>query len=199
MSEKFNGSTWRKIKDGIFLFLCYIPFTLLAIAFVAVSIIIGAVIKGVIISVCWNLAMPAMFGFEEITLFQAVILAFTITFLRTNFFGSLKSNYADFKERIFKRSKREKISKILSVIFTVISNLIIILITIGLTMYSWNTILPQLLKIELVQINFWQALGFAFLFNFLFGTSKQDKKVAKKKEEDKKENIIEDESGESSN
>lgn len=198
MSEKFNG-TWRKIKDGIFLFLCYIPFALLALALIVVLIIIAAVLKGAILSVCWNLAMPAMFGFEEITLFQAVILAFTISFLRTDFFGSLKSNYADFKERIFKRSKREKISKILSVIFTGMINLILILITIGLTMYSWNTILPQLLKIELVQINFWQALGFAFLFNIFFSTSKQDEKKSKEKEEDKQENIIETESGESSN
>ena len=199
MSEKFNGSTWRKIKDGILLFLCYIPFALLALAFIAIIIIVGAVIKGAILSVCWNLAMPAMFGFEEITLFQALILAFTIGFLRTDFFGGSKSNYADFKERIFKRSEREKLSKILSVIFTGMINLILILITIGLTMYSWNTILPQLLKIELVQINFWQALGFAFMFNFLFGTSKQDEKKSKKKKEDKQENIIEAEFGESSN
>ena len=42
MSEKFNG-TWRKIKDGIFLFLCYIPFALLALALIAVLIIIAAV------------------------------------------------------------------------------------------------------------------------------------------------------------
>ena len=46
-------------------------------------------------------------------------------------------------------------------------------------MYSWNNILPLLLNVELAQINFWQAFGFAYWFNLLFGFSKFDEKKFK--------------------
>ena len=77
-------------------------------------------------------------------------------------------------------------AKVVSVILTIVFELISILITIGVTMYSWNNILPQLLNVELVQINFWQAFGFAYLLHLLFGISKSKDK--KSKEDKEKEN-----------
>ena len=77
-------------------------------------------------------------------------------------------------------------SKIVSAILIVVFELISILITIGVTMYSWNNILPQLLNVELVQINFGQAFGFAYLFNLFFGISKSDDKKSKDNKENKK-------------
>ena len=186
MSEKFNGGIWRKIKDGVSLCIAFTPTVLLAVALVTIMLLIGAVIKGAIVSVCWNVAMTTMFGFQKITLFQAFVLAFTIGYLRSDCTSGVKSEYAKLKEEIFKKSKKEKMAKVVSVILIVVFELISILITIGVTMYSWNNILPQLLNVELVQINFWQAFGFAYLFNLLFGISKSEDK--KSKEDKEKEN-----------
>ena len=72
-------------------------------------------------------------------------------------------------------------AKVVSVLLVIILEIISILIAVGVTMYSWNNILPQLLNVELVKINFWQALGFAYLFNLLFGVSKSDDKKIQKR------------------
>lgn len=185
MSEKFNGGIWRKIKDGVSLCIAFTPIILLAVALITIMLLITAVIKGVIVSVCWNVAMTTMFGFQKITLFQAFVLAFTIGCLRSNYISSAKSEYAELKEKIFNKSKKEKMAKVVSAILIVVFELISILITIGVTMYSWNNILPQLLNVELVQINFGQAFGFAYLFHLLFGISKSDNKKAKEDKENK--------------
>lgn len=186
MSEKFNG-IWRKVKEGASLLVTFIPIVLLGVLLVTVMFLITAVIKGAIISVCWNVAMTTMFGFNEITIFQAFVLAFTIGCLRANYFSSAKSEYKELKEKIFNKSKREKMAKVLSVILVIFFELISILITIGVVMYSWNNIIPQLLNVELVQINFAQAFGFAYLFNLLFGVSKSADKKSKEDNENKNE------------
>ena len=184
MSEKFKNG-WRKVKEGLSLFVAFIPIILFSVALVIIMLLIGAVIKGVIVSVCWNTAMTAIFGFQKVTIFQAFVLAFTIGCLRSDYFGGAKSEYAKLKEEIFNKSKKEKMSKIVSAILIVVFELISILITIGVTMYSWNNILPQLLNVELVQINFGQAFGFAYLFNLFFGISKPDDKKSKDNKENK--------------
>ena len=117
------------------------------------------------------------------------MLAFTIGFLKSDYIGSTKNNYATFKEKIFNENKREKMANVVAVILAIVVDLITILITIGSTMYSWNNILPQLLGIELVQINFVQAFGFAYLFNLLFKSTKSyDKKSKKDEDKESKEN-----------
>lgn len=181
MSEKFKNG-WRKVKDGVSLGIAFIPIVLLSVALVTVMLLIGAVLKGAIVSVCWNIAMTTMFGFSKVTMFQAFVLAFTIGCLRANYFSSTKSEYEELKGKLFEKSKKEKMAKVVSVLLVIIFEIISILIAVGVTMYSWNNILPQLLNVELVQINFWQALGFAYLFNLLFGVSKSDNK---KSNEDK--------------
>ena len=178
MSEKFKNG-WRKVKDGVSLGIAFIPIVLLGVALVTVMFLIGAVIKGAIISVCWNTAMTTMFGFSKVTMFHAFVLVFTIGCLRANYFSSVKSEYEDLKGKLFEKSKKEKMAKVVSVLLVIIFEIISILIAVGFTMYSWNNILPQLLNVELVQINFWQALGFAYLFNLLFGVSKSDDKKSK--------------------
>ena len=179
MSEKFKNG-WRKVKDGVSLGIAFIPIVFLGVALATVMLLIGAVIKGAIVSVCWNIAMTTMFGFSKVTMFQAFVLAFTIGCLRANYFGSAKSEYEELKGKLFEKSKEEKMAKVVSVLLVIILEIISILIAVGVTMYSWNNILPQLLNVELVKINFWQALGFAYLFNLLFGVSKSDDKKSKK-------------------
>lgn len=178
MSEKYRNG-WRKVKDGVSLGIAFIPIVLLGVALVTIMFLIGAVIKGAIVSVCWNVAMTTMFGFSKVTMFQTFVLAFTIGCLRSNYFGSAKSEYEKLKEKLFEKSKKEKMAKVVSVLLVIIFELISILIAVWVTMYSWNNILPQLLNVELIQINFWQALGFAYLFNLLFGVSKSDDKKSK--------------------
>lgn len=180
MSEKFKNG-WRKVKDGVSLGIAFIPIVFLGVALVTVMFLVVAVIKGAIISVCWNIAaMTTMFGFSKVTMFQAFVLAVTIGCLRVNYFGSAKSEYEELKGKLFEKSKEEKMAKVVSVLLVIILKIISILIAVGVTMYSWNNILPQLLNVELVKINFWQALGFACLFNLLFGVSKSDDKKTKK-------------------
>lgn len=98
MSEKFNG-TWRKVKDGISFAIAFIPIVLLGVLLVTVMLLIGAVIKGAIVSVCWNVAMTTVFGFHKITMFQAFVLAFTIGCLRSNYLSNAKSEYEKLKEK----------------------------------------------------------------------------------------------------
>lgn len=188
MSEKFNG-IWRKIKEGVSLCVVFFPIVLVAILIAIVMLLISAVIRGAIVSVCWNVAMTTMFGFQKITIFQAFVLAFTIGCLRSNYLSSAKSEYADLKEKIFSRSKKEKMAKVVSVILVVIFEIISIFITIWVVMYSWNNILPQLLNVELVQINFGQAFGFAYLFNLLFGIYESDNKKSKEDKEKESKSI----------
>lgn len=178
MSEKFTNG-WRRVKDVVSLGIVFIPIVLLGVAFATVMFLIGAVIKGAIVSVCWNIAMTTMFGFSKVTMFQAFVLAFTIGCLRANYFGNAESEYEDLNEKLFEKNKKEKIAKVVSVLLVIIIKIISILIAVGVTMYSWNNIIPQLLNVELVQINFWQAFGFAYLFNLLFGVSKSDDKKSK--------------------
>ena len=143
-------------------------------------------ILSVIVSVCWNVAMPTMFGFNKITILQAFIVTFTIACLRHNYVWSIKSDYGEFKVEILNRSKSEKKAKVLSVIFTVLWTLFSIFVTIWLVMHSWNSIMPQLLKVDLVQINFVQAFSFAYLFNLLFRVPESHDKKAKEDNNNKK-------------
>lgn len=178
MSGKLKNG-WRKVKDGVSLGIAFIPIVLLGVAFVTVMLLIWAVIIGAIVSVCWNIAMTTMFGFSKVTIFQAFVLALTIGCLRDNYFDSAKSEYEDLKGKLFEKSKKEKMAKVVSVLLVIIFEIISILIVVGVTMYSWNNILPQLLNVELVQINFWQALGFDCLFILFFGVSISDYKKSK--------------------
>jgi hypothetical protein len=188
MSGKFKGIK-RKIKDVVSLCIVFTPIMLLALLFAIVMLIVTAAIHGVIISICWNVAMTTMFGFQKITFFKAFVLAFTIGCLRSNYLSSGMSAYSKLKKKIFDKTKKEKMSKVLSLIFVVIFELISILITVCLVMYSWNNILPQLLKIDLVQINFWQAFGFAYLLNLLFSNSESDDKESKENEKKESQEI----------
>ena len=84
------------------------------------------------------------------------------------------------------RSKSEKKAKVLSAIASTLWALFSIFVTILLVMHSWNSIMPQLLKVELVQINFAQAFCFAYLFNLLFRVPESHDKKAKEDNNNKK-------------
>lgn len=179
MSEKSKNG-WRKVKEIAIFGIACIPVVLLSVAFVTVALIIVAAIKGAIVSVCWNTAITTMFGFSKVTMFQAFVLAYTIGSLRADYYNRAKSEYEDLKkEKIFEKIKNPKVAKVVLVLLIIVFEILSILIAVGVTMYSWNNILPRLLNIELVQINFGQAFGFAYLFNLLFVFSKSDEKKSK--------------------
>ena len=179
MSEKSKNG-WRKVKDGISLGIAFIPILLLGVVFVTVPLAIVVVVTGAIFRVCWNTAMTTMFGFSKVTIFQAFVLAYTIGSLRSDYYNRAKSKYEELKkEKIFEEFQNKKIAKVVLVLLVIIFEIVSILIAVGVTMYSWNNILPRLLNVELAQINFWQAFGFAYLFNLIFGFSKSDEKKSK--------------------
>ena len=176
MSEKSKNG-WRKVKDGISHGIAFIPILLLGVVFVTVTLAIVSVVTGAIFRVCWNTAMTTMFGFSKVTMFQAFVLAYTIGSLRADYYNRAKSKYEELKkEKIFEEFQNKKIAKVVLVLLVIIFEILSILIAVGVTMYSWNNILPRLLNVELVQINFWQAFGFAYWFNLLFGFSKSEEK-----------------------
>ena len=124
--------------------------------------------------------MTTMFGFSKVTMFQAFVLVYTIGSLRSDYHNRAKSKYEELKkEKIFEEFQNKKIAKVVLVLLVIIFEIVSILIAVGVTMYSWNNILPRLLNVELAQINFWQAFGFAYLFNLIFGFSKSDEKKSK--------------------
>lgn len=176
MSKKFNNGIWRKIKCGVSLGIA----TLLGVAFTTiivlpiVAIIIGAI--GAIISVCWNAAIPTMFGVQRMTVIEAMVVVCTISCLELGYTSNAKSKYAELKEEIFNKSKMEKMA---TVILIVVYEIVLILITVLGMMYSWNTILPKLLNVDLVSINFAQAFGIIFLFHLLSEISGFDYKESK--------------------
>lgn len=179
MSEKSKNG-WRKVKDEISLGIAFIPILLLGFVFATIILAIVAVVTGAIFRVCWNTAMTTMFGFSKVTMFQAFVLAYTIGSLKTDYYNRAKSGYEDLKkEKIFEKIKNPKVAKVVLVLLVIIFEIGSILIAVGVTMYSWNNILPRLLNVELAQINFGQAFGFAYLFNLLFGFSKSEEKKSK--------------------
>ena len=185
MSEKLNGSVCRKVRDVAILCLLSLPVAIMSVVFFVIVLVIVSVVSGTIVSVCWNASITKMFGVNEITWFKAFVLTFTIGCLRTDFKSDAKTEYEDIKEKVFSKIQSEKLSEVVSVILVTLLTLISIFVTIGVTMYSWNNILPQLLNVELIQINFWQAFSFAYLFHLFFGNTKSFNKKSNKKKENK--------------
>lgn len=196
MSEKFKNG-WRKVKDVIIIGIAFLPIVLIGVAVATGAFIVSAIIAGAFVSICWNIAMPAMFGFSKTTIFQAFVLTVTIGNLKANYYGSAKKGYKKLKEKIFEKYQKEKMAKVVSILLIILVKVIAILIAVFTTMYSWNNILPKLLNVELVQINFLQAIGFGYLFNLLFGHSNDeddDSKENNKKSDGKnKQPLIKDE------
>ena len=177
MSEKFRDS-WRKVIEGVSLGFAFAPIILLSFAGATMMVLIASAIKGVIVGVCWNMAMAEMFGFQKITVFQACMLALAISCLRSSYLGS--ANYRDLKERLSKECQEEKTVKAISLLFSILLELISSFIAVGVVMYSWNNILPQLLNIELVHIDFAQAFSLAYFCHLFLGVSRTDDEKLKK-------------------
>ena len=110
MSEKFKNG-WRKVKDGIIIGIAFLPIELIGVAVATLALIVSAVIAGAFVSICWNIAMPAMFGFSKTTIFQAFVLTFTIGNLRANHYGSAKKEYKKLFIKIQKKFKKVKKKK----------------------------------------------------------------------------------------
>ena len=75
--------------------------------------------------------------------------------------------------------------KLATVLLTTVFVLISIIFDVCVVMYSWNNILPQLLNIELVKINFWQASRFGFLCNFIIGVHRRNNEKSENDNEDR--------------
>ena len=166
MSEKKTGR-WRNLKGNI-LVAAEFAKVIVIILFLMVILFLGvAIVDGAIVSVLWNVSIPAMFGLNRVTLFNAFILALTIDLLRSNYAGTAQK----LLESIEKENKNEESAKRVSSIKVLIIEIILFLATVILVRYCWNNILPQLINYELIQINFLQALGFSCIFMILFGNS----------------------------
>ena len=157
MSEKFKNG-WRKVKDGIIIGIAFLPIELIGVAVATLALIVSAVIAGAFVSICWNIAMPAMFGFSKTTIFQAFVLTFTIGNLRANHYGSAKKEYKKLKEKIFEKCQKEKMAKVVSILLIILFEVIAILIAVFTTMYSWNNILPKLLMSNWFRLTFCKLL-----------------------------------------
>ncbi len=168
MSEKFKNG-WRELADVFVLSTVSIFYVLLMFALHITVLLIKAVIVGAILMACWNIAMPTMFGFSKITVIQAAVIEFTLEWLRYDAFSIAKPVYATLEFATFNLSQNERMSRIATVISFIVFSVASILVTVLVTRYTWNSILPNLLNAKLVHITFGQALGFACLFNWLFG------------------------------
>lgn len=184
MHEKV-GDGWRNVKGGILIFLAFLPSLLFGIVLAAVVLISATVVEGIIFSICWNATVTTMFGFSKMKIFQAVILSFVITALKSDYFERAKSEYEGFTQKFCKKSWPEESIKLATVLLTTVFVLISIIFDVYVVMYFWNNILPQLLNIELVKINFWQALGFGFLCNLVIGDSRRNNEKSENDNEDR--------------
>ena len=146
------------------------------------GIALGAVIVGLIFTICWNTAMVTMFDVQKITIINAFILAFTLGCLRGGYLRGAKNQYLELKIDYMEKDKSEKVAKVLSLIISGAIYLINIIISVLVTEYTWNNIIPQLLNIDLIKINFWQAFAFGYIFHLFFGhaSSSNDDKSKKK-------------------
>ena len=180
MREKFY-EIYQKVEEKVSF---WVPIILMTGFVSSILFLIVEGILSVIVSVCWNVAMPTMFGFNKITILQAFIVTYTIACLRNNYAWSIKYDYREFKA--LNKNKNAKKAKALSAIASALWALFSIFVTILLVMHSWNSIMPQLLKVDLVQINFAQAFSFAYLFNLLFRVPESHDKKAKEDNNNKK-------------
>ncbi len=166
MSEKFRNGL-RKIKEGVNFGIEIAPAVLL------VSIVGGALgtgivaidagIKGVIASVCWNFIMTTAFDCPKVTIFQMFVFFFAINLLKNNYFGRATWKYA----KLWENNVNTMID-IFELSVLILMEIIFICIGVNTVVFYWNNILTQLLNAKLVQINFWEALGFGALINLLF-------------------------------
>lgn len=173
MSEKIRN-VWWKTRGVIVTVMLFSPITIIDALTKVLLILVQSMISGIIVKACWNLVLINMFNVQRITLLQSFILTFVITCIRLNYINDLKDEYLRFKEKVSTLSKNKKIIDSSSAILSIIVELVIITIATIVVMYSWNNIIPQLLNRELVQINFVQAFGFAYLFNLLLGIKNQE-------------------------
>lgn len=174
MKEKNNQNI---VKEILYILAIELPVA----AFGIMLIIGGILIKGVFLNICWNMVMPAIFGVKSLSFLQASILALTIKLLKEDIQFDVKNNYFTLKDYFLEKNIKnlaKQISAILAIVFVLIQ----IIITIVAMKYSWNTILPDLLNIKLVHINFWQAFSFAYVLNLILRTMSNPINQATKKE-----------------
>lgn len=180
-------SIWDEIKDG----LTIVGFILLMVVVIVIAtvavVVASAMIPGILFSVCWNISVAPLLGFSTISVIPALVLSFTISYLKTSFLGNIKYNYhsvlSEFEEH------GEKKSKIFSGIATAVITILNIVIASWLFMYSWNNILPGLLNIEMVKITFIQSVCFSYILNLILGTTIPSESSKKDKKKDKSSKI----------
>lgn len=188
MSSKKFKLDWREVRENLNLFFFFMGVGLLLVLLaICIAAFVTAVVA-VIFKACWNVAFTSMFGFKEITIFGAFVLFWAINGLRTNYFGDLKSSYNEIKKMFLDWFEKERWAKVLSILLIAVIITISMLITVYCVMYSWNTIMPQLIGVDLVHIDFIQALGFSFIVNRIFRVSSSNNYKKTKKNESKNSN-----------
>lgn len=119
--------------------------TLLIIALSIIAILISAILP----TIFWNISMPSLFGLNAIAWWQTAVIICAVS--------SIKESYQQEIKLVYERN--DNIGETEKAILILIVTLIIMFIGILALQYSWNVIIPSLLNIEFVKINFLQAIG----------------------------------------
>lgn len=180
MSGKLKNF-WRNVKDYLELAMIFVEIAIVATVMIIFAMLLTSLIFGAIISVCWNIAMPFMFGFSKITIIQAIILSYAISGIRCGYFSNAIVEYRKCEEEVNKKGKYGTGVKVFAALVVVAIYAISTSISVAAIMYSWNNILPYLLNVELVKINFIQAFGFGYVFYKLIGFAKNTNSKKKEK------------------
>lgn len=176
MSEKFK-TVGRKIKEELILIWDVIIPQWIGILLGIIGSLICILPIGVVAPIFWNCSMPAIFNFQALTIFNAIILILTLQRMReqdseiVDFYTISKIQIENCEK--MKGEKIPKIEKFVGMLVpTIVLSVILIFITILLVKYSWNHILPNLFNMDLVHINWIQAFGITGIFNLIFGRRK---------------------------
>ena len=204
MKKKFRDSL-MKLVDSFANLLDFI-LTVLIFALLLYYVIF---ISFSVLAYLWNMAIPQMFFINKITWTQLFILSFTFSGLTGVYYSDFIKNAYKYFKKAFNEKKAGKelnlkqkiivlfkLPLLIKTIFCIITTIILTILGVN---YSWNVILPNLLCIELVKINYLQSAIFVFFANQAFGKPNNEsitdffnKKLDKEDKEDEyKTNVVE--------
>lgn len=149
-----------------------LPGIILGIFFV----VLGLGFHSFIFSLFWNYAIPTMFGFQELTTFNTLILLLVIASIRANHISNVSFLHIKIKKALSNKLMEnrkwdiqfERTIDVFSLIASILLVAVSIIFYINLLVHSWNVILPNLFGLELYHINFIQAFAFAAVANYIF-------------------------------
>ena len=100
-------SIWDEIKDGLTIVGFILLMVVVSVIATVAVVVASAMIPGILFSVCWNIGVAPLLGFSTISVIPALVLSFTISYLKTSFLGNINYNsgLSEFEEHGEKKSK----------------------------------------------------------------------------------------------